>query len=105
MKVQRQAQIKKSQKLLLVVALIAVLAMANGCQKHVVKGDVYSPYTPTQVKKMMEYHGALVAKFDGRQWWFLAGRRWIRIENAGAYRYVMLSDAKNHSSKQDSSLE
>ncbi|GEM_PF-1042968 len=105
MKVQRQAQINRTQRLVLVFALIAILAMANGCQKHLVKGDAYSPYTPIQVKKMMEYHGALVAKFDGKQWWFLAGRRWIRIENAGAYKYVMLSDAKNHSSKQDSSLE
>ncbi|MBW2097335.1 MAG: hypothetical protein JRG77_00725 [Deltaproteobacteria bacterium] len=40
---------------------------------------------------MLSYHGALVAKFDGNQWYFLSGNRWIKLENAGAYKYALLS--------------
>ena len=93
-----------ARRFLLVVTLVGVIVLASGCQKHLVQGKAYNPYTPIQVKRMMEYHGALVAKFDGRQWWFLAGRHWIRLESAGAYKYALLADSKNHSDNNSSSM-
>lgn len=73
---------------LLLAALVVLLA---ACQDAQVKGEYHNPYSAKQVRTMMAYHGALVAKFDGHQWWFLSGDQWIRIENAGASEFALLS--------------
>jgi len=44
---------------------------------------------------MMSYHGALVARFDGKQWWFLAGKRWVKLEAGGAHEYALLAEKKD----------
>ena len=61
------------------------------CQDTQVRGKYKNPYTPGEVQRMMAYHGALVARFDGKQWWFLSSDRWFRLENAGAQEFAFLS--------------
>jgi hypothetical protein len=72
---------------LLLTALVFLLA---ACQDAQVKGEYDNPYSAKEVRKMMAYHGALIARFDGCQWWFLSGDQWIRIENAGASEFAFL---------------
>jgi len=69
----------------------------TACQDAQVKGDYRNPYTPAEVRRMMNFHGSLVAKFDGRQWWFLSGDRWLRIENAGAHEVALLLEKRGSS--------
>lgn len=40
-----------------------------------------SPYSVSQVKKMMRYHGTLNATFDGQAWRFHSNGRWIRLDS------------------------
>jgi hypothetical protein len=81
------------------VLIIAILLfLFTACQDAQVKGKYDNPYTPDEVKTMLSYHGALVAKFDANQWYFLSGDRWIKLENAGAYKYALLSSS-NRASK------
>lgn len=76
-----------------IVVLISVvlISLFTACQDTQVKGEYNNPYTYDEVKAMLSYHGALIAKFDGNQWYFLSGNRWIKLENAGAGRYALLS--------------
>ncbi|HID96787.1 MAG TPA: hypothetical protein EYP57_01125 [Thermodesulfobacteriaceae bacterium] len=69
---------------------ICLVILLSGCHNSQVQGEYDNPYSKADVKLMMTYHGASVARFDGRQWWFLAGDRWIKIESGGAYEYVQL---------------
>jgi hypothetical protein len=73
---------------LLLTALVFLMA---ACQDAQVAGEYHNPYSAKEVRTMMAYHGALVARFDGHQWWFLSGDQWIRIENAGAREFALLS--------------
>lgn len=73
------------------VLIISGLLLFTACQDAQVKGEYDNPYTLDEVKTMLSYHGALVAKFDDNQWYFLSGDRWIKLENAGAYKYALLS--------------
>jgi hypothetical protein len=81
----------RARQIAAVVLLAAVLVIAGGCQDTAVQGEYKNPYTLSEVQRMLAYHGARVARFDGHQWWFLSGGRWIRLENAGAYGYTMFS--------------
>jgi hypothetical protein len=74
-----------------VIITVGLLFLFTACQDTQVTGEYDNPYTPDEVKTMLSYHGALVAKFDGNQWYFLSGDRWIKLENAGAYKYALLS--------------
>ncbi|MBW1937556.1 MAG: hypothetical protein JRF20_02855 [Deltaproteobacteria bacterium] len=85
-------------RLSVVLIIASVLFLFTACQDAQVTGEYDNPYTTDEVKTMLSYHGALVAKFDGRQWYFLSGDRWIKLENAGAYKYALLF-SKHRSSK------
>ncbi len=52
------------------------------------------PYTITQVEAMMRYHGAIVARFDGKRWCFLKDGKWIAIENGNALNYALKEQPK-----------
>ena len=78
-------------RLSVVLIIASVLFLFTACQDAQVTGEYDNPYTPDEVKTMLSYHGALVAKLDGNQWYFLSGDRWIKLENAGAYKYALLS--------------
>ncbi|MBW1965671.1 MAG: hypothetical protein JRI40_10770 [Deltaproteobacteria bacterium] len=85
-------------RLSVVLIIASFLFLFTACQDAQVTGEYDNPYTTDEVKTMLSYHGALVAKFDGRQWYFLSGDRWIKLENAGAYKYALLF-SKHRSSK------
>ncbi len=87
-----------SHRLALALVAAGLLLFMAACQDPQVLGDYSNPYTPEQVAKMMSYHGALVARFDGKQWWFLSGNRWIRLDNAKALDFALASsrDKKDH---------
>jgi hypothetical protein len=79
------------RRLSMVLTIAGFIFLFTACQDAQVKGEYDNPYTSDEVKTMLSYHGALVAKFDGNQWYFLSGDRWIKLENAGAYKYALLS--------------
>ncbi len=75
--------------LLLSVGLLSLSYMENAMQEQIISGsDV--PFTIVQVETMMRYHGASIARFDGKNWWFLNGNSWINITNGNAFgRYII----------------
>jgi len=79
------------RRLSVVLIIASLFFLLTACQDTQVTGEYDNPYTLDEVKTMLSYHGALVAKFDGHKWYFLSGDRWIKIENAGAYKYALLS--------------
>ncbi len=89
---------KKINSLWARAAIVPIfLFLLSGCQDVKVKGDYKNPYTTDEVRRMMAYHGAQVARFDGKQWWFLSGRRWVKLENDGAQAYALLNSASSRS--------
>jgi hypothetical protein len=62
-----------------------------GCQEYKASGEYRDPYSKEDVVKMMAYHGAIAARFDGKQWWCLSGKKWFKIENGGAAKLVQVS--------------
>ncbi len=89
MNTQHTEKKEKIRLFLLALVCASCLIVVVGCNDAQVEGDYSNPYSFAQVQAMMTYHGALVAKFDGRQWWFLHGRRWIPIEAGGAREYAL----------------
>lgn len=81
-----------------VLVIVGLLFLFTSCKDAPVTGEYDNPYTADEVKTMLSYHGALVAKLDGNQWYFLSGDRWIKLENAEAYKYALLS-SKHRASK------
>ncbi len=55
-------------------------------------------YTIDQIQRMMRYHGALVAKFDGMNWRFWSGSAWIKLDNANALKYAKVN-SKQYNNK------
>ncbi len=82
------SKIRRFGMVLIVLGFIVIITACHGTK---VTGKYNNPYTLSQVKDMMAYHGALIARFDGNQWWFLSGNRWIKLENDGAYRFAFFS--------------
>ncbi|HEC99193.1 MAG: hypothetical protein QME44_01370 [Thermodesulfobacteriota bacterium] len=66
--------------LLAIFSIGATLSYTDG----EAQGHYYKTYSPSQVKKMMRYHGTLAAKFDGQTWWFQKNGRWIRLDTDDA---------------------
>lgn len=85
--------INKLFRLLVPLALLIIILFLSGCEENKATGKYNDPYTKDEITRMMAYHGALAARFDGQQWWCLIGRRWVRIENGGAGRMVVMSRA------------
>ncbi|MBA2849733.1 hypothetical protein HNQ76_002135 [Thermosulfuriphilus ammonigenes] len=54
--------------------------------KTPIKGDYHNPYSLEDVKRLMNFHGALVARYDGGRWYFLSGRRWYRLDSPFALK-------------------
>ncbi|MGB9713171.1 MAG: hypothetical protein ACP5SG_02815 [Dissulfurimicrobium sp.] len=73
-----------------IIFVILSSALMVACKDARVNGMAKNPYTIEEVRRMMAYHGALAAKFDGGQWWALAKGGWVRIESGGAYKYAFL---------------
>ena len=86
--------LRRVSVVLIIVGLVFLYTARHDAQ---VTGEYDNPYTPDEVKTMLSYHGALVAKFDGNQWYFLSSDRWIKLENAGAYKYALLSSRQRAS--------
>ncbi len=82
------------RRVALVLVAASLLILVAACQDPRVSGDYRNPYTPEQVTRMMSYHGALVARFDGRQWWFLSGKRWIKLDNAKALDFALAASRR-----------
>ncbi len=70
--------------------LLGCLVLLSGCKDTKVKGSYVPQYSKEEIKLMMHYHGALVARFDGKQWWCLQGKRWIRVNSAHADKFARL---------------
>lgn len=80
--------------LLLYAGLFSLNYMKNSMQEQIVSGsDV--PFTIIQVENMMRYHGATIARFDGKNWWFLKGKNWINITNGNAIGYTQRSKERS----------
>jgi len=56
------------------------------------------PFTFSQIKTMMRYHGAIVARFDGTTWWFLKNGKWIALTNDGALSYAFKAQSLHSNS-------
>ncbi|WP_456431338.1 hypothetical protein [Thermosulfuriphilus sp.] len=56
------------------------------CGRTPVKGDYHNPYSLEDVKRLMDFHGALVARYDDGRWYFLSGRRWYRLDSPFALK-------------------
>lgn len=79
---------KKISVFIAVVILLCLLSACNTPDSQV-SGEYHNPYTRAEIDRMLRYHGALVARFDGKQWYFLSGHRWIKIENGGARQFAL----------------
>ena len=66
------------------------LIFLSGCQETKVNQGFQNNYSKKEIELMMKYHGSLVAKFDGKEWWCLQGKRWIRVNSARAARFAHL---------------
>lgn len=77
--------------------LLSCLLFLTGCKDARTRGNYIHEYSKAEIKLMMRYHGALVARFDGNQWWCLQGRKWIRINSAKADRFARLQLKKKSS--------
>ncbi len=80
--------IKRFAFISLLVGILAGLTSCNTADSPI-QGTYDNPYTKAEIEKMLRYHGALVAKFDNGQWYFLSGRRWVKIENGGARQFAL----------------
>jgi len=87
-------------RIFLIVSLLCMLSSLSACNTpdSEVEGSYNNPYTKAEIEKMLQYHGALVAKFDKGQWYFLSGHRWIKIENGGAKRFALASHVSSDKS-------
>ncbi len=92
--------IKILRKFLIPAAVSVLLLGLSACNTpdSKVEGSYNNPYSKAEIQKMLRYHGALVAKFDKGQWYFLSGRRWIKIENGGARQFALNHRTPAHSS-------
>ena len=77
--------------------LLSCFLFLTGCKDAKTQGDYIHKYSKEEIKIMMRYHGALVARFDGKQWWCLQGKRWIKIDSARAARFARLQIKKKSS--------
>ncbi len=77
--------------------ILSCFFFLSGCKDTKIKGDYVHKYSMEEIKVMMRYHGALVARFDGKQWWCLQGKRWIKIDSARAAQYARLQLNKKSS--------
>ncbi len=92
---------RKPQRVFVLISLALLLAL-GACKEQKATGHYNDPYTLAEIKRMMAYHGALSARFDGHQWWCLVGRQWVRIENGGALKMVLSSRNSNMPSRDNS---
>lgn len=73
--------------LILFTAILMLSAMAFlCCGEDVVLDGPKDPYSVSQMKKMMKYHGTLSAVFNGRAWWFKSNGKWVRLDTEDAKR-------------------
>ena len=61
-----------------------------GCQEGKITQGYDKKYSKQEIELMLQYHGSLVARFDGKQWWCLQGKRWIKIDSANAAKFARL---------------
>ncbi len=78
----------KRPSLFLLSLLLLILFLIPNPMDGYVQNKNLELFTVEQIKKMMRYHGTLVAKFDGRHWRFLSGNYWIKLDNANAVEYA-----------------
>ncbi len=85
------------EKIVPLWVLLASFLFLTGCKDAKTQGNYIHKYSKEEIELMMRYHGALVARFDGNQWWCLQGKRWIRIDSARAAKYARLQLKKKSS--------
>ena len=85
-------QFKNLRKGMIILWLFCMtILFLTGCKEEIVyKGSLPSKYSKEEIELMMKYHGSLIAKFDGKQWWCLQGRHWIKIDSANAAHFAQL---------------
>ncbi len=74
--------------------LASCLLFLFGCQEARIDQGFDQKYSKKEIEFMLQYHGALVARFDGKQWWCLQGKRWIKIDSANAAKFARLRLSK-----------
>ncbi len=75
----------------------ACLLFLSACQEAKITQGFDNKYSKKEIELMMQYHGALVAKYDGKQWWCLQGKRWIKIDSANAAKFARLRLSRQNS--------
>ena len=90
-----RATFSKYNKYFWIPVLVFLSILISACKDAQVNDGVKSSYTVEEVRKMMAYHGALVARFCGGHWWALSKGGWVRIESGGAYNYALLSRVRD----------
>ncbi len=89
-----------SKRIIVFLWLLGLLFTLPACNTmdSKVEGSYNNPYTKSEIERMLKYHGALVAKFEQGQWYFLSGHRWIKIENGGAKRFALAGNTSREKS-------
>ncbi len=82
-------------KMALWLVLVCLLFLF-GCQEAKITQGYTQQYTKQEIELMLQYHGSLVARYDGKQWWCLQGKRWIRIDSANAAKFARLRLSKEN---------
>ena len=67
-----------------------------GCQEAKITQGFDQKYSKKEIELMLQYHGSLVARYDGKQWWCLQGKRWIKIDSANAAKFARLRLSKEN---------
>ena len=85
----------------ILIILCCVLVMFGGLftflnkLSHTYTSQEISPVRVEEVKILMKYHGAYIAKYEDQQWYFLGkGGRWLPLKTKGACRYLASLSAK-----------
>ncbi len=81
---------KRTFKKVLLWLAVACLLFLFGCQEGKITQGFDKKYSKKEIELMLQYHGSLVARFDGKQWWCLQGKRWIKIDSANAAKFARL---------------
>lgn len=87
-------KINKYYKSTLIALTGLFLIITSGCEQAQVSSGNINPYRKDEVVSMLSYHGTLVARFDGKRWLVLIGKKWMPIENGLTHKLASISSSK-----------